>query len=620
MSIADRLWTRFPRWTLGPAVVLALCVLALPLGAQQPPPAPEETPQVEPQTETAQAEPTKEQSPADALENQARPVAEEEAEEPDAAPRPACDRVAVLGDTSLTMIDERGFSVLGSVPIPEGMEKWWRTDDGRYLGVVSATGRGRKRTATRLTAIDFDSLEVVGTETLAHNLELAVTSREGRLAYLLFSGKAPKKGVSEPPSLVLVNTVTGRVLAGTDLDGVPMAVVVAREPSLAVLAFAAPNPTAPGRLVFLDALTLESRGELRLPGPLADLFWNDDVSRVYALDVGVDAKKVEKARTGHVYVVDTGEARLIADLDVGAAPGPLSWDEEEGVFYQLTQPRKTRGAEASFLVIEDDRIVRELGLPERPVAVHPSPDRSRFYILHKKGISIVDDSVEQIEGRIALTRAPNQLMFLEPPTKGYLLHPASSVVTQVDLEARRTLGEIVTGRTGKKVGLFFADVGIAVLGQMQSTMLTGNPYALPYVLPIRLKQTNAIASADGKMAYIHNSETDDVTVIDTETNTVALKFAGGSGGLRWVGEGDRFLAAPKWGKLILYDTRSGQPKPPIPFPGWPSYCPSGRHAWSAGDAKTGMMVVDLDTGKVAHRFPAVWGTVVFVESRDSASG
>ena len=137
----------------------------------------------------------------------------------------------------------------------------------------------------------------------------------------------------------------------------------------------------PGRVEVLNADSLESSAALTLPGPADGVFWNGDRSRLYLEDVGIDDAKPEVALAGRLYVVEPASAALLADLELGVGPGPLGWDEERGVFYLLTRPRKAKGAEASLQVVSGETIEHEIGLPKIPLAVVPNADRTRFFVL-----------------------------------------------------------------------------------------------------------------------------------------------------------------------------------------------------------------------------------------------
>lgn len=515
-------------------------------------------------------------------------------------------RVYVLGQEKLAVIDDASFSMLATIPLPTRTVSWWFSEDGSRLSVVSQEGIFRIKEPARLTVIDLASLKTLASHPLDFHFQSAIKSKDGKTGYALFAGRPGKKGGEHaPPSLVRVDSASGKPAARRELVQVPASYLLTSDESGVVLIDRGelamePSKRRPARLQILDAATLEPRASLDLPGPCADVFWNEDRSLLYLLDTGIDHKQPERALPGRVYVVDPLAASLVADLDVGAGPGPLSWDPQKGVFYILTRPRKTREAAASLQVLERDRIVKELALPRLPRSVVPAPDRSRFYVLEDAGITLVDGAVETIEGKIPLKRPAGNLILLDPPTRGYVLHPDSGVVSAVDLQARQVLAEVTTGRTGVKIGKWAAAVAATTLSGLNAQMLYGS-YALGQVVTVPPAQTGAFVASDGKTVYIHNSQTNDLTAIDTETQKVLGMFAAGRD-LHTVLDG-RYLAAPKPGELVLVDLAARQPLPQMEVPGMTTFCPHGRHAYSLG--MRGLAVIDLEKKTIVKNFPEV---------------
>lgn len=515
-------------------------------------------------------------------------------------------RAFVLGQDKLAVIDDASFSLLATIPLPQRTMTWWLSEDGTRLSVISQEGIFRIREAARLTVVDLTTLKALPTVPLDFHFQSALKAKDGRTGYVLFTGRPGKKGAEHvPPSLVRIDAAAGRPAGRRELTEVPTFMTLTGDES-ALLLFnrgelgTEPAKRRPAHLEILDAGTLEPRAVLDLPGPFADLFWNGDRSLFYLLDPGIDHKQPERAVPGHVYVIDPAAAKLVADLEVGVGPGPLSWDPQKEVFYLLTRPRKAKDAAASIQVLDRDRIVKELELPRRPLSVVPAPDRSRFYVLEDAGITIVDGEISGIEGRIPLTRPAANLILLDPPVRGYVLHPDSGVVSAIDLQSRHVLAEVTTGRTGVKVGKWMAAVAATTLGGMQAQMLYGN-YALGQVVTVPAAQTGAFVAPDGKTIYVHNSQTNDLTQIDTETQKVLGMFGAGSH-LETVLDG-KYLAAPKPGELVLVDLAARQPLPQIEVPGMTTLCPDGRHAYSLG--MRGLGIVDLETRKIVKQLPEV---------------
>lgn len=521
----------------------------------------------------------------------------------------------VLGEGRVTVIRESDLEVAATLPLaPGGVQRWWRTTDGRRLAVVTQEGVFRAKGPARLSVFDLENLRVLGQEDLGYHTQLVLASDDGRVGYVTFAGREAKKGEpASPPSLLRIDSEAGQVTARHPLDALPGALVLRSDTGRLALVWSGeaandPAKRRPGRIELLDGGSLEPLARQDLPGPV-EVFWNGDRSRLYALDAGIDSRQAQRTLPGRVYVVEAETGALAADLELGVGVGPLSWDPVANVFYVLTRPRRAQGAEASLRVLDGLAVRAELELPRLPLGVVPSPDRSRFYVLEQDGITIVDGQLSAILGTIPLKGRPSGLLFLDPPTRAYLSYAGSDTVSAVDLEGRRLLAQITTGRTGKKLGLAAA-AGLATgLSQANSLILTGNRYAMAQVVTVPDPQTSGVVSPDGRTAFLYNSQTSDLTAVDTATHQVLAKFAGGRP--RFL-EGGRLLAAFQATDLALFDLEKRQVLPEVDLGGGLSLCPDGKHLWSLVGIKKGAAVYDLATRTPLRTFPEVWGQTVFV--------
>jgi hypothetical protein len=507
----------------------------------------------------------------------------------------------------------------------------WFNDDGSRLAVV-ASGY--------FSVVDLATLTIVGQETLGREFPIqAIHTTDGKGGYLLCAGIDSKKPQEQVlPCLIAVDAMSGHIRLRRDLAQSPQIISLTENQKSVVLVYAGEESSKsekslPARVEFLDAQSLETRSTLSLPGPAADVQWSKDRSLLYVLDAGVDEKKPEKARPGHVYVIDLAEARLAAKLEIGIAPSPLLWDPRKQVFYILTVPQKAKSASRTLMVLEGERIIKNLKLAKEPFSIVPAPDWSSYYILDESGITIVDGEISRIDGAIPLSPPPKSLLFLESTSNAYVLHPNSSKVTAVDLKAQKVIASITTGRGGMKFANFLGAVAATTLSGIAAqaqARLRGQSYYSYTVYTVADAQTDALVSSDGKTAYIYNSQTNDVTVVDTSTHKNVLMFAGGSDGLFLV-NGRKSLAA--WGGgLTLVDTATQTLKPKVKSPpGFRSVCPDGRHVycWSFSNKETtkrslnilfqegnflwdeDLAVVDLETGTICKTFAGVRGPVFF---------
>jgi hypothetical protein len=114
--------------------------------------------------------------------------------------RGRCD-ISVL---TLTLFDEGDLSRLGSATVPEGVDLYWKSDDGRHLALVATTGIGKRRSIATVASVDLDTLEVSNATPVAHTPSLSATSQDGGVGYVIFNGRNPRRWtiafLSSPPS------------------------------------------------------------------------------------------------------------------------------------------------------------------------------------------------------------------------------------------------------------------------------------------------------------------------------------------------------------------------------------------------------------------------------------
>jgi DNA-binding beta-propeller fold protein YncE len=511
---------------------------------------------------------------------------------------------------------ERSLEHLGTVNLPRGWaQSWWLDAGAGRLGVLSKEGLLRQKGPLQLTIVDLAAPKVVASVAVPGTVQFLIRTDSGRLGYLSLFPQDAKKG-QDAARLVRVDLESGAITGERPLVAAPSAMVLSSDEQEVVLIFAGSSGKTraerrPGRIQVLAADSLEPRAELELPGPADGIFWNGDRTRLYAEDAGIDSARPEVALPGHIFVIDPKRAALLADLDVGIGPGPLGWDGERGVFYFLTRPRKAKDAAASLQLLRGETIEGEIGLPKQPLAVVPNADRSRFYVLEDKGITIVDGDLAAVQGHIALGDSPTGVLPLESANRAFVTFGGSSQVAAVDLTTRQVLAHFTTGRTGKKIGLFAAAVLGTALSQANSLMLTGNQYALAQVVTYPSPETSGLLSPDGKLAFFFNTQTGDYTVIDVAANRLLDKVAGG--GLQFLPDG-KTAVVMQVTDVVLWDLEQHRTLTEIDAGGGGKVlCPDGDHVWALAGMRN-LNVVDLAKRAVAKKFDGLGGSFLFYDA------
>ncbi|MFZ2506849.1 MAG: hypothetical protein WAW79_00040 [Steroidobacteraceae bacterium] len=530
-------------------------------------------------------------------------------------------RVLAIHKQEIHFYRERTVEHLSTATIPRGWaQSWWLDAADQRLAVLSREGLMKQKGPLQLSFVDLTARQVAASMPLEGTLYFMVRSKTGRFGFLCMKSSEAKKGTPAKFRLVRVDLVSGTIGAERTLADAPGAMAMTdSDRTVAVVFPGASGKTRgdrkPGRVELLSAESLETRASVALPGPGDAAFWSVDHSRLYAEDIGLDDARPEVALPGRLYVIDTIGAKLVADLELGVGPGPLGRDTEHGVFYVLTRPRKAKDAEASLLVIRGDAIEREIGLPARPVAVVPNAERTRFYVLEEKGLTLVDGALTNIEARIPLADTPTGILPIEGANRAFVSFAGSSQVASIDLGTRQILANITTGRAGKKFGLAAAAVLGTALSQAHSLMMTGNQWAMAQVVTYPSPETSGLLSPDGKLAFFYNSQTGDYTVVEVETNLVLDQIAGS--GLRFL-PGGKLAAVMQLTDVALWDLEARRSLGEIDAGGGGKWlCPDGDHVWAVAGIHS-LNVVDLGKRAVVKEFDELGGGLLFYDAAQAA--
>jgi DNA-binding beta-propeller fold protein YncE len=528
-------------------------------------------------------------------------------------------RLLTIWRKQIHVFRERTLEHVGTVEIPRGWaRRWWLDAAEGRLGVVSWEGLLKQKGPLQFTVLDLEARRVVSSAPIEGTLNFLIRASSGRVGFMsLVPAEKEKKGQpSSPPRIVRADLGSGGITATREIAGPPSAMALSHDGQELVLVFAGASgkmrsDRKPGMVEVLSAETLEPKGSLLLPGPADDVFWNGDRSRFYAEDLGIDDPRPDVALPGRLYVIEPKSGTLRADLELGIGPGPLGWDAERSVFYLLTRPRQAKGAEASLAVIRGDAIEKEIVLPARPTTVIPNRDRSRFFVLEEKGITVVDGALETIQARIPLPDTPTGVLPIDNTDRAYVTYAGSDEVASIDPGTGQELARFTTGRTSKKVGLAAAAALATGLSRVQSTLLTGNQYTMAKVVTVPSPETSGLLSPDGKLAFFYNTQTGDYTVVAVETNQMVGQIAGG--GIQFTADG-KLAIVMQFVDVVLWDLKEHRKIAEIHVGGGGKViCPDGDHIWAIAGIHS-LNVFDIAKRAVVKKFDKLGGDLVFYDA------
>jgi DNA-binding beta-propeller fold protein YncE len=482
-------------------------------------------------------------------------------------------KVLALGEKVISIIDDTNYSVLASVPHPAGdVQGWWPAEDGSRVTFVFQTPQKKGfnyRDPARVQVLDLTQHRGIADLPLDIGLDLAASSRDGKIIVMVFEGR---KGAT---SLIAVDAAAGAIAGRRTVTDAP-SYLLFPPGSPRVLAVVAgetdeqPEDRVMGRIDLFDLPALEPHGSIFLPGPIAAVFWNADQTLLYALDQGVESKRRERVLPRRVYVIDPAAGAMVANIELG--PASVAWD----------------GA---------------------TIGVLPAPDHGRFYILEEQGIEVLDGKVTEVLGMIPLSREPSGILFLNP-SRAYVHHVDSGVISVLDLTNRKVLAEVPTGGKGAKAGKW---ARLVAAGLLSAGGLAAGASVVPVMVPgkntLHDTATSGIPAPDGKTVLISNNQTWGVTVVDTATNQVLKEF---NGGFPEILADGRTVAAAEARQLSLYDTVEHKILPSFPLAEGGSVCPDGRHIWTGQSLISGSVYrIDIEQRSVEKPLKGTEGNTFF---------
>ncbi len=470
------------------------------------------------------------------------------------------------GKASATVVDPATMAVVARTELGWGLEapRWYFSPDGSRLTVL-CPGYEAKNPAESLIR------ELV-------TLDLATGGEARRLT--LEHGTVP-----------ILPTKDGRSLLA--IQGLP------RE---------AKFPFPQSRLWFVDLEGPSTPAKLDMGG--WTYLYTDGV-HFHLLDAGKPDKNPQKNRNGTLQIASVERRALEDTVDAGRGPRGLVQDEQGGQVFILSDGPpvgESAKAESELRVVRGATLAATLKVAANPRWIQRHGDV--LYVVGGRAVTLVDPANLQVTATIPLEKGgsalvgdddtPTALATSPDGKRGFVLYgpigPFSNVTDRLvvlDLEQRRAVGAVKTGRGGKKF-LQAMKRGLANMpGGGMGALMFGYPenVASPWSLAVR---------PDGRFAYALNMNTKDVTIVDSSTAEAVEKI--GAGGYRLeLLKGGGVLAVVSGSELHLLDTATNKKTAELELKGLRGLFLSPDGAYAVAPADRTVLCLDGATGKVLAR-------------------
>lgn len=413
---------------------------------------------------------------------------------------------------AITLLDHDTFAVLRTVNFPMQPRPMGYDATGKVLVVLGqSTARQLTGASTRpwklfLVAVDTGKVRDLG-EVGLPPVGFAYAPEQNR-AYLLGQGRKRAEG-----SLTVVDLGGGMVMRRIPTPrGRPHAVLGPGSRVLfAVYGYGETGANDPEpKMVVYDAGTLEKVAEQALdPSPRRPVP-SADGAYVYVACAGRTG--AEGAADGALFVFDAATGRLAAKIATGPGTRAITQDPDPSLVWSVATGSKP--SEGTVLAVRGAQVESRIAVPVGYGNMYPVPGGKSVLVMGSRAVvEIGTDPIEKVR-MWALDFEPAYVTFDPARNRAWVAAGYGSDYAVLDLAKGEVLIQATAGRSDS-AGTYAAEPG--------SLVMTMSP--------------------DGKRVFLANTRTDDVTVVDAETNRVEEVVATG-------GRTDSVLVAP--GGSCLY--------------------------------------------------------------------
>lgn len=487
------------------------------------------------------------------------------------------------------------------------------------------------------TIIDAKTMQAVEQADLGWGLSSYYLTPDEKVLITRTSGYQSQKPEETLPSeLVATNVSSGQVLGRLTLQRPPSRCFLSKDGSTAVLLFAQQKQKGetvhPAELQFVNIGKLSVIGKITIDGAPEMAVMSPSGEYIYLMERGQPSNNPAKNVNGSIRVIAMNEMKVTAVLDAGSDPKDLFIDEAAGQVLQLSEGAPVKGqkeVDGELRVIRGASIASLLPIAAGPRFIRFSPDRKRIYAVCAKELSAIDYSSLHELGRIPVGGFVSELAFSPDGNRGFALFAGSSRLLLIDLQGLKPGDSVTTGRGGIKFAKNLAAVAataasVTAASYQANAMATANGgfgMASYQIFTVAPANTSISVRPDGAFVYVLNSETNDVTIVDTRNSSVVDKIAAGGQRLEPLNNGG-VLAVVARNELHLIDTATQKALPDVHFDKGLrvfSFSPDGKTAYALVEGS--MILLNGSTGEIQSRVDGFkWpNAVVFAEKENAQS-
>ena len=446
--------------------------------------------------------------------------------------------VVDMDGKAVSALDLRTGKVESSVTLPFTPDRAVLAPDGKSIlalyqgpGTVGFWAGEFRPKGPSQAAIVRDG-KLVGHTDLGWGLAQASFARDGRTAYVLTTGYESNKVAERKPSeLIRIDASNGQVISRIPFDAAATAFATDSAGKTGIVyspAFPKKKPAPlPARVMFVDldsfkpASTIDLSGDTRMPVAVGDL--------LYVLDAG------NRKAPGNLHVVDTKKQALVATLPLGPEAVMAGSDKQNRVVV-LSQAADRKSGRVTL--VKGTEVVADYPGPAAPKFVTTSTDGKQMYVAGWKDFSVVDLSAGKASPAVELARDPFAVLSTSDGRRAFVVSrdgDSCCRISTFDVTGMKRLTTFLGGSKGERFGQGLAAAALTAASYQSGKSAAQASGASTFSYSIYMPTARGAArgplaiSPDEKKVYLVDTQTNDITIVDTATGERLRNLDAGSG-------------------------------------------------------------------------------------------
>lgn len=456
---------------------------------------------------------------------------------------------------SLTTIDVASGKTLNTADLQGEPDAIVQIPGGRWLvvldrgpGVLLEDGFKTKRKSSA-TIVDAATLAVQARVELGWGVRFVpLMSPQGdRISFVCVGYQSKKPEELLPRELVTMEIPSGRVAGRLVLPRPASAFFNTPDGKTAVILSESDKPhqtpALPAELRLVDLATGSVTATLTPDGDPRDPVLSPDGKFVYLLDRGKPSGNPEKNVNGRLHVVSIDARKVEATLDAGSKPRGLVLDEAGQQLLLLSDEPPVKGAERAgeLRVIRGPAVLPPIKVGRNPQFLRAAPAARRLFVLGESAITTLElPDFKALGTTPANGYGASELAISPDGKRGIMVWSDRDNVQVFDLEAGKSMDSLRTGRMSALIlnaVVAVADTESSKRAGQQEAARKGQSYYSYTEYTLKDPSPFIAVHPNGNFAYVLNSRTRDLTIVDARNATVVDKIGGAGSDIRFLAGG-----------------------------------------------------------------------------------